>query len=306
MTIYIDIILLENLCMNYIMLFATGLINKVQIKKMKILLSSLLGATYAVVSMLNIIQAYSSLILKILLSIAMIYLAFSPKNIKLLFRQLIIFYLVSFAFGGCAFALLYFVKPEEILIRNGVFIGTYPIKIAIMGGILGFLIVNIAFKSIKKKFTKEDLFCNVIIRFEEKEINVKALIDTGNLLKDPISGLPVIVVEKTKVEEIIPKYVLKNFNKTLGGEDNVNIEDKYISRFRVIPFSSLGKQNGLLLGFKADEVKIETDETTRNISNVIIGIYEKSLTKNGAYTGLIGLNSLEGCDKNELFENIKG
>ena len=68
-----------------------------------------------------------------------------------------IFYLTSFVFGGCAFALLYFVKPQDVLMKNGVYIGTYPIKIALLGGIVGFIITNIAFKIIKNKAKKEKI-----------------------------------------------------------------------------------------------------------------------------------------------------
>lgn len=79
---------------------------------------------------------YSNLVVKILLSIIMVYLAFGFKKIKVVFKELIMFYLISFLFGGSAIALLYFVKPENIVIRNGVYVGDYPLKIAILGGII--------------------------------------------------------------------------------------------------------------------------------------------------------------------------
>lgn len=308
MTIYIDIIILENICMNYIILFATGIINKVNIKQIPIILSSIIGSIYAILSFMSILELYSNLILKVLLSIAMIYLAFKPKNLKILLKRLLIFYLVSFAFGGCAFCLLYFIKPQEILLKNGFLTGTYPIKIALLGGIVGFVIVNIAFKIVKGKITKNDMFCNIEIIFNKKSTTIKAMIDTGNLLKDPISAMPVIVVEARELVNIIPEQIINNISKIVGGEEeNVidYIEQEYISKFRVIPFSSLGKQHGLLLGFKADKIIIKTEENEKDLDKIIIGIYDKSLTKNGLYTGLIGLDILERCEENEYFANIK-
>lgn len=307
-TIYLDVILLENLCMNYIILFATGLVNKVKIKQWRIIVSSIIGGVYSIFSFAPIAKIYSSLILKILLSIVMIYIAFKPKNSKLLFKQLILFYLISFAFGGCAFALLYFVKPQDILMRNGVFTGTYPIKIAVLGGILGFVIVNIAFKVVKGKISKKDMFCEVQIFFQDKSVTIKAMIDTGNLLKDPISGMPVVVVEAKQLEKLIPTSMIENLNKIVSGEEQIQVDEidtEYSSKFRVIPFSSLGKQNGLLLGFKADKLVILLEEEQKTLTQVIIGIYDKSLTKNGAYTGLIGLDILERCEENEYIGNIK-
>lgn len=309
MTIYIDIIILENICMNYIILFATGLINKARIKQIPIIISSAIGSIYAVLSFMSILEVYSSLILKILLSIAMIYLAFKPKNLKILLKQLLIFYLVSFAFGGCAFYLLYFIRPQDILMKNGLLTGTYPIKIALLGGILGFAIVNIAFKIVKGKITKKDMFCDIEIIFNKKSKNIKAMIDTGNLLKDPISGMPVIVVEAKELVNIIPQEIVNNLSKIIGGDNKdatCYIDKEYISKFRVIPFSSLGKQNGLLLGFKTDKVIIKTEDDEKELEKIIVGIYDKSLTKNGLYTGLIGLDVLERCEKNEYITNVKG
>lgn len=308
MTIYLDVILLENLGMNYIILFATGLIHRTKIKQWRIILSSVVGGLYSITSFAPILKIYSSFPLKVLLSIVMIYIAFKPKNVKILFKQLILFYLISFAFGGCAFALLYFVKPQDILMRNGFFTGTYPIKIVALGGIVGFIIVNIAFKVVKGRISKNDMFCEIQIIFQEKKAFIKAMIDTGNLLKDPISGVPVVVVEAKQLEEVIPLTIIENLNKIIGGEDQnvmTNIGEEYIAKFRVIPFSSLGKQNGLLLGFKADKIIVTTEENEKTIQNVIIGIYDKSLTKNGLYTGLIGLDILERCEENEYFANIE-
>lgn len=254
MTIYLDVILMENLCMNYIILFATGLISKAKIKQIRLIISGLLGGIYAVLSFVPILEIYSNFIFKIILSITMIYIAFNPKTLKLLLKELILFYLVSFAFGGCAFCLLYFIKPQDILMRNGYLTGTYPIKIALLGGIVGFVIVNVAFKLVKGKISKKDMFCEIEIFFKEKSVSIRAMIDTGNLLKDPISGMPVIVVEKQQLKELIPEEIMENLNDILNGT-NYEIKQEeakqYLSKFRVIPFSSLGKQNRIIVGISS-------------------------------------------------------
>ena len=67
-----------------------------------------------------------------------------------------------------------------------------------------------------------------------------------------------------------------------------NIKEKYISRLRIIPFSSLGKQNGMLIGIKPDKFEV-INEQIEEKNNVIIGIYNKSLTKRGEYNALIGM-----------------
>lgn len=311
MTVYLDVVLLENLCMNYIILFATGYIMKIKMKQLRLVASSLLGGIYAVIAYLEILPIYSNFGMKIILSILIVYLAFNSKSIKNLSKQLVIFYLTSFAFGGCAFALLYFIKPQNILMRNGVYVGTYPIKIALLGGIIGFIVTYIGFRVVKTKLHKKDMIYEIEIRIEEKTLNLKAMLDTGNLLKDPISGMPVVVVEKQQLYSILPAKLLDNIDKLIGGEGEIlldQIEEKGIfNRFRMIPFSSVGKQNGLMLGFKADQVILKREEEKQIQKNVIIGIFNQNLSKNNSYSALIGMDLLEErSESNESITNIKG
>lgn len=308
MTVYLDVVLLENLCMNYIILFATGYLMKIKMNHIRVIIASFLGGIYAIVSYMEILPIYSNFFMKILLSIGMVYLAFGAKNVKSILKQLIIFYLTSFAFGGCAFALLYFVKPENILMRNGVYVGTYPIKIALLGGLIGFIITYIAFKVIKNKLSKKDIIYDIAIEIDKKQVQVKAMLDTGNMLKDPITQTPVIVVEKERLYGILPSSLLDHLENMIGGEgENIlssSEEEKYLHKLRMIPFHSIGKQNGLMLGIKADKVEILQEENIIN-DNVIIGIFNQSLSKNHHYSALIGLDILERSETNEPIANSK-
>lgn len=296
-TIYVDIVLLENLCMNYIILFGTAYIIKIKVKHIRILLASLIGAVYAVLAYAGVFPIYANLITKIILSICMTYIAFNPKKLKGLIKELILFYLVSFALGGCAFALLYIVRPQDIFMKNGVYIGTYPLKIALLGGITGFVITYVAIKIVKTRITKNEIIYKAIIKIEEQEIEINVLLDTGNMLKDPISGDAVIMVEKNKLYKILPNEMLDNTNKFLGGEFENAESLEYRKRIRFIPFTSVGKQNGMLLGIKPDLVKIITDVDEIVNEKTIIGVYEKTFSKSGKYSGLIGLDILERTEK---------
>ena len=112
MTIYIDIVIIENLIMNYIILLATGMVLKIEIKHMRLILASLVGAIYTVLVYMQIIPIYSNFLLKIILSFVIVYIAFRVQSIKQMWKNLLFFYLTSFVFGGTAFALLYIVKPQ--------------------------------------------------------------------------------------------------------------------------------------------------------------------------------------------------
>ena len=306
MTIYLDVVFIENICMNSIILFATGLVTKTKCKLIRTVISGTLGSLYVIARFVSNNAIYSNIFMQVALAIAMIHIAFTPSSLKHAFKYIIIFYLTSCVFGGCAFALLYYIRPQDILYNNGQLIGTYPIKITFLGAMIGLIILNIAFKLIKNRLSKNDMFCDVHIEYNGKAVNVHAIIDSGNLLKEPITGASVIVVEKKKLEEIIENSILDNLQNIISGEYGF-LNEEYASRFRLIPFSSLGMQNGMLLGFKPDLVTIEFDGIIKNLEKIIIGIYDKNITKNEEYTGLVGLDILdERSDiKYEYIRNIK-
>ena len=296
MTIYLDVIFLENIVINYIILYVTGIISKAQIKQKRLIAGALIGAIYSVIYYLLKLKLYSSFIIKFLLSIVIIYVAFSSKNFKDLIKKILLFYLTSFVFGGAAIAIIYMVNSQNITIQNGVLVGSYTIKTVLIGIVVAYFTVIFAFKVLKTKISKKDLICEIEITLNNKKIRTKALIDTGNMLKEPITNWPVIVMEHTLLYDFLPKEILNHSEEILGGDFSKipeNIKEEYSPRLKVIPYSSLGKQNGMLLGVKGENLIVYLKEEMRQLDKVIIAIYNKSLTKRGEYRSLLGLGVIE-------------
>ena len=292
MTIYIDIIIVENLIMNYIILYATGLISKSKKSYLRMFWASLIGAIYATLEYVLKVNIYSNIILKTILSIIIVYVAFYPQNAKKMCKQLVLFYVTTFTFGGIATYLIYVLKPQNIIIKNGMYVGTYVLKVIFIGAIVGTIILAIAFKMAKNKLTKKDMICKVKIKLNGKEETVEAMVDTGNMLKEPITGTPVVVVERTSLYELLPKEILNTTESILGGDFEKipeEIKNEYVPKLKLIPFASLGKQNGMLVGIKPEKIEV-INEQTEEEKNAIIGIYNKSLTKRGEYKALIGID----------------
>ena len=291
MTIYIDIIIVENLIMNYIILYATGIISKNKSSYIRMFFASLIGAVYAVAEYILKLNIYSNIILKTILSIIIVYVAFYPQNVKKMCKQLVMFYVTTFTFGGVATYLIYVLKPQNIIIKNGMYVGTYVLKVIFIGAIVGTIILFVAFKLAKNKITKKDMICKIKIKINGKEKILDAMVDTGNMLKEPITGTPVAVIERTSLYDLLPKEILNNTESILGGDFGKipeNIKNEYIPKLKIIPFASLGKQNGMLVGIKPEKIEV-INEQTEEKKNAIIGIYNKSLTKKGEYNALIGL-----------------
>ena len=276
MKIYLDIVLLENFIMNYIIIFSTAIISKSKINYLKIGIASLVAGLYSILNYLWNLGNVGSFLVKFLISILIILIGFDSHKIKTIVKQLILFYLVSFTFGGIAFMLLFLVNPANIVFENGLLVGSYPVKITIVGGIVGFVVIACVSYIIKDRLRTKSMLCDLEIFYKGNYQKLKTMIDTGNLLKEPISQTDVIIVEKNSLRGIISDEILDNIDNIIQGKWLDSKEEIYSYKFKVIPFSSLGNDNGLLIGFKPDYIKIlDEEECIRN--DVIIGIYNGKL-----------------------------
>ena len=218
MTIYLDIVLFENIFLNFIILLSTAIISKSQIKIIRIFISSFIGGLFAILNYIININWLFTIILKVMISIVMIKIAFNKSNFKKILKQLMFFYLVSFTFGGIAFMLLFFINPQNIIVKSNHLVGTYPIKVAIIAGIVGFLVFVIISKIIKSNLSKKAMLCEIEIFYKGNIQKMKAMLDTGNLLKEPINKMDVVIVEKENLKSIISKDILDNIQNILKGK----------------------------------------------------------------------------------------
>lgn len=141
------------------------------------------------------------------------------------------------------------------------------------------------------KVLRDGSIVPVLVRLGEKSVRFNALVDTGNSLIDPITGYPVMVVEAESVKPILPKevYDLVVSNNLgicakLSGEN----ENPWITRMHLIPFKSIGRENGILTGFRPDNIRICQEGVFKEINDVIVGVCGTKLSNNAKYSALLG------------------
>jgi len=289
--IYAEYLFLENFLMNFLILQITSYFGKYQGSIIKRFIGAGVGALYSFIIFFPSLHFFLTFSMKILISMLIIIVTFTPHKFKDFFKYLSIFYLVSFIFGGAAFALFYFTNFNAIM-SNGIFYtNSISIKVLIYSTAIAYILILLCIKFVKYKILKEKLYKEIIIEFDKKRKEINALIDTGNSLEDPISKFPVIVVEYNAIEDILPE----NIKDIFQNDDPNKLErivstlkdTNWISRFRMIPFTSLGKENGMLIGFKPDSVEVINNGDKLNINKIIIAISTGKLSQNGDYKALI-------------------
>lgn len=313
MIIYLDVFLVENTILTLIILVSVCILSKIQIKFFKLILTSFIGSICTVIEyyFLTFNNIILKLLIKFIISIVVVNLGF--KNLKekgedkknkyknkyknkKIFKIWIIFIVITIIYGGISFFVQNMFELEDYIIYNQEFnsIGVFPIKTVMIGFFTGFILVYIISKIYNNKMDIQNIICEIEICVNGKIIKTKALIDTGNLLKDPVSKRSVIVVEDKVLNSIIEKEYLDILRNVSSGKLIGEIENnKY--KIKIIPFNSLGNSNGILCGINPDWVRMFYEKELM-IENIILGVYFGSLNSMNEYSTIIGY----GCIKEEF------
>ena len=279
-TIYGDVIFLINFCMDFMILWITAVLEK-NICYKRILLGSLfLSLMYCLALCFPIFSFFCHGIGGFFLFVLGIEIVFFPKTIQKLLQYVLIGYIAAFAVGGVAF---FFATGTEN-IGNHLTPSIFSIKILIATVCFFYIFIKLGKNWIARKVIHQKEYCTVLLKQKEIQLELHMLIDTGNSLKDPFSGNAVAVAAFPSIKNLFSKetqlYFLKEYQNQQKFYEYVLQNEKTLP-LHFIPFSSLGKENGLLLVFQPEKLEIEGN-LKKNIS---LGIYCGSFSD--GYDGLV-------------------
>ena len=212
-----------------------------------------LGAGYAVVALLPGCGLLLTTGFKTAASIIITAATFFPVSLRKFITCLGCFYLTSFVLGGLVFGVIFFLHAGPITSLNGVGVTiNQHLWKGILLGLATFWAAVKGFGALQRKGLLENFFkIPVLIRAENKQVKVDALLDTGNQLKDPMTGRPVIVVEYTSLKPLLPVQ-LHPFFEADGDADIWEILSSWagaalLRAFVPFPFSPWVRQRGCFL-----------------------------------------------------------
>jgi len=275
-TVYLDVIFIENFVMNLsIILSEAVLLNSLDFFTRKII-TAILSSMYYIVTLFFPVCAY----FQVIIGIIIVCMAFHPKKLKMLFKELFLFYFINFVFAGTSFALMCAFNKGKFSIFNGVVVGNFNVCKVFLSGVIAFVMLVYFFRK-RSKHTFKD----VVISISGKIKSIRVLLDTGNLLREPYTGKPVMIVEKRALNTLVGEKVINEFNEILVG--NTSMPDGMF----LIPYRSLGNSSGFLLGIRPDFVELK--KNGRRYYDVVIGICDENISETKSYSGIFGLETLD-------------
>ena len=258
---YIEYYIIENLLINYIIISCTSILIK-QYNSKKKWMGAFLGTLYSLTYIYPSFKLLFTIPFKIIIMAIIIFISFSHKNKQDLIRTSLVFFLVNIFICGSTYFIIYFTGIEHM-----------KISFLILCVYVSCELLKYIYKDIKSLNYIKSLKRTIDISLLGKHCSCEALVDSGNLLKDPLGNNEVIIVKSKVLKGIISDELVEYDYENIDVLEFQNIIDIYekelSSRIRLIPYKHAGSnKSSIILGFKADYIEIDKNK----ISNIIIGL----------------------------------
>jgi len=291
--VYADLLFIENMLANCLIIKLASMISGCGVRLVRILQAAALGALYAVfATVFPKIPILNAIITKITVSALMVLIAFQPRTTSEFLKRWGMLLLTAFLLAGCTIALSNILEGGVITYGGLMYISPNgALKAFIFSVGLCVILIRPIGRILSGKVLRDGSIVPVLIRLGEKSVRFNALVDTGNSLTDPITGYPVLVVEADTVKTLLPPEVYESVIKNRIELHTVSLSkdnESWLKRMHLIPFKSIGRENGILTGFRPDNVRVCQEGTFKEINDIIVGICSTKLSNNSRYTGLLG------------------
>jgi stage II sporulation protein GA (sporulation sigma-E factor processing peptidase) len=284
--IYWDVLLLSNFAVNYIILVAAGKLSFRNIAHWRLALSSFLGSAYAVSALVVPLKAAYSLPARVAFGLFMVALSYPGARGIALLRVTSCFFLCSAVAAGTALALQSFggrVAPVASLFQGEAVVHWYVValSLAVMAALPVLAKMN-GYSSLRRL-----PLMTIEVSMGGKTLGLTGLVDTGNNLRDPVSGLPVIVIDWDVLRSLMPPEVSAFFMSTWDAIPPVLSETSVGTRLRLVPYESLSGRMGVLPGFRPDRLALIGKNGLRVFKNAIVCASQERLSPSGLYQALL-------------------
>ena len=285
--VYVDILFLINFSMDYLCLYISAKILGYAFSAKRFVLAALIGGAYAAASLfLPLSHGIGSLVDVLMCPLICAVALHKRGEIRRTLFFSLLFFLISMLLGGVMTALFNLINklslPLDMLGGDGLSVWAFAL-LAILAALISLFGGSLIFKK------REVRTCNIRIIFNGKELTLRGLCDSGNLVKDPISGTPVIIVDSARAGSIVDPRITEAF---LHGE---HPSSPAYSSMRLAPIATVSGRSTLVL-LLPDSLEISYEHKNKTYTHTP-----------RAYFALAEISSsAEGCDAIVPYSLIRG
>lgn len=285
----VDIVFLINFVTDLAWLAATASMAGVRARLWRLLAASAAGAAAAVWAYWPSGRWLTSGPGVVLGSVALLLLAFWPVRLRQGLRLAGIFILTGGAMAGIAMLTGARQGATALALIDP---ASYPGGLVSAGLLLCLVGARYLLAAFRERARLAKGLYQLTVTMGGREVQIPALMDTGNSLKDPLSGRPVVVVEARSLAGSLPPLVIEAVGAGWDAMDR--LPPSWAARCRLVPFRAVGEPGGMLLAFAPDGLLVRKAGASDGVRvDGLVGLTGHRLHPEGAYRALLSPQILD-------------
>lgn len=274
MTVYLDVLIVLNIYVNYFLIKATSKLTHSEIKKGQYIAASVIGSLFSLIILLPPMNFVLICFIKFGAAAIIVLISYWKVTLKRYIKLLIFFYGVNFIFAGTGLYIYEFLNPSFIEFNNSYFYIDFSLITLVIATIIAYLAISLVRYICDKRGTI-DVKYRIMVFYNGRTASFEGFADTGNSLRDMFTGKQVIIcnAENLNLPDEI-KEILKEEDEIKKRE--LMIKQKEIKGLRLIPYRTVSGLSEIAV-FEPDKVIIKNAENKDfKEVNALIGINNES------------------------------
>jgi len=251
-TVYVDLFFMINFSMDFLCFFLSSQLLGGKLKLLRTLLAAALGGVYACVALFLPFEGFPAFMLDVLLCLLMCIIAFGVA--RSVFLHTLVYFAVSMTLGGFMSALFTLLNRADLGIEAVESDGISAWVLALLA------LISAAFALVGTKFFRRRTsarYASVAFEIGGKAKQLRAFCDSGNLLRDPISGRVCVLVSAQTLKGVVGDEVI-NAARTKNVAPLASTDAAMARRVRLIP-AKTATGEGCLLAIRPDKILVGED-----------------------------------------------
>lgn len=247
--IYIDSVFCLNALMDALVLLATAQLGGICPKRGRCFWAAILGGVYSVAVFLPGGEVLASWLGKAVAGTLMVLTAYGGE--RHILRVILLFFGVSCGMAGCVMALG--AVAGGIPLENGVLYTNVDVGVLLSVSAAAYGVLTLVFRASAGKRVR-GLLVPVTLAWDDRRVHLTVLCDTGNSLRDPVTGRTVLIADSLQLRELFPVELrpLLHPERLRSPAELPGMLGEWRVRFRLIPYRAVGVSGGMLVAFKTD------------------------------------------------------
>lgn len=211
--LYIDLFFLENFMMDSILLLFVRSVFGKKSFTIRTFTAGVIAAVFScVVIVIRMPEAIKCFCNYCIIPIVMIWLGVKISNIVQLFEGILLLYFIAICLGG----IMQLFRPYMGIV-----------SVMYVSALMGCFILKMSWNLLTREGNLQKRCCQVVLYDETKKWDIRAMIDTGNMLQDPAGQKPVHIISKKMAEKIYGTEMVEELLEYSLSKEN---EEKWMKK----------------------------------------------------------------------------